>query len=184
MSRKRYDGGCSAGREGVSNRPYGHSDTRSGRAPWLVKMTSPAHFALALGAGAWLQQAFALPLPGPTPLAWIELAGGVIACAGLALAVSCFILFARRRTTIMPSGHPSRLVLDGPYRFTRNPMYLALVLSYIGLCLQLGLLWAVALVPLPWLALQWLVIPFEEARLRDEFGRAYSDYCARVRRWL
>nr|WP_272910540.1 isoprenylcysteine carboxylmethyltransferase family protein [Xanthomonas campestris] len=147
-------------------------------------MTSPAHFALALGAGAWLQQAFALPLPAPTPLAWIELAGGVIACAGLALAVSCFILFARRRTTIMPSGHPSRLVLDGPYRFTRNPMYLALVLSYIGLCLQLGLLWAVALLPLPWLALQWLVIPFEEARLRDEFGRAYSDYCARVRRWL
>ncbi|MCW2002729.1 protein-S-isoprenylcysteine O-methyltransferase Ste14 [Xanthomonas arboricola] len=168
----------------MSNRPYGHSDTRSGRAPWLVKMTSPAHFALALGAGAWLQQGFALPLPAPTPLAWIELAGGVIACAGLALAVSCFILFARRRTTIMPSGHPSRLVLDGPYRFTRNPMYLALVLSYIGLCLQLGLLWAVALVPLPWLALQWLVIPFEEARLRDEFGRAYSDYCARVRRWL
>ncbi|MCC5087190.1 isoprenylcysteine carboxylmethyltransferase family protein [Xanthomonas campestris] len=170
----------------MSNRPYGHSDTRSGRAPWLVKMTSPAHFALALGVGAWLQQAFALPLPAPTPLAWIELAGGVIACAGLALAVSCFILFARRRTTIMPSGHPSRLVLDGPYRFTRNPMYLALVLSYIGLCLQLGLLWAVAvaLVPLPWLALQWLVIPFEEARLRDEFGRAYSDYCARVRRWL
>ena len=168
----------------MSNRPYGHSDTRSGRAPWLVKMTSPAHFALALGVGAWLQQAFALPLPAPTPLAWIELSGGVIACAGLALAVSCFILFARRRTTIMPSGHPSRLVLDGPYRFTRNPMYLALVLSYIGLCLQLGLLWAVALVPLPWLALQWLVIPFEEARLRDEFGRAYSDYCARVRRWL
>ena len=168
----------------MSNRPYGHSDTRSGRAPWLVKMTSPAHFALALGVGAWLQQAFALPLPAPTPLAWIELAGGVIACARLALAVSCFILFARRRTTIMPSGHPSRLVLDGPYRFTRNPMYLALVLSYIGLCLQLGLLWAVALVPLPWLALQWLVIPFEEARLRDEFGRAYSDYCARVRRWL
>ena len=165
----------------MSNRPYGHSDTRSGRAPWLVKMTSPAHFALALGVGAWLQQAFALPLPAPTPLAWIELAVGVIACAGLALAVSCFILFARRRTTIMPSGHPSRLVLDGPYRFTRNPMYLALVLSYIGLCLQLGLLWAVALVPLPWLALQWLVIPFEEARLRDEFGRAYSDYCARVR---
>ncbi|APO94927.1 methyltransferase family protein [Xanthomonas vesicatoria] len=168
----------------MSNRPYGHSATRGGRAPWLVKMTSPAHFVLALGAGAWLQQAFALPLPAPTPLAWIELAGGVIACAGLALAVSCFILFARRRTTIMPSGNPSRLVLDGPYRFTRNPMYLALVLSYVGLCLQLGLLWAVALVPLPWLALQWLVIPFEEARLRAEFGRAYSDYCTRVRRWL
>ncbi|MBB5861484.1 protein-S-isoprenylcysteine O-methyltransferase Ste14 [Xanthomonas arboricola] len=168
----------------MSNRPYGYSDTRVWRAPWLVKITSPAHFALALGVGAWLQSALQLPLPAPTPLAWIELAGGVIACLGLALAVSCFILFARRRTTIMPSGHPSRLVLDGPYRFTRNPMYLALVLSYVGLCLQLGLLWAVALLPLPWLALQRYVIPFEEARLRNEFGRQYSAYCARVRRWL
>lgn len=172
------------GRTVVSNRPYGYSDTRVRRAPWLVKITSPAHFALALGVGAWLQSALQLPLPAPTPLAWIELAGGVIACLGLALAVSCFILFARRRTTIMPSGHPSRLVLDGPYRFTRNPMYLALVLSYVGLCLQLGLLWAVALLPLPWLALQRYVIPFEEARLRNEFGRQYSAYCARVRRWL
>ncbi len=172
------------GRTVVSNRPYGYSDTRVWRAPWLVKITSPAHFALALGVGAWLQSALQLPLPAPTPLAWIELAGGVIACLGLALAVSCFMLFARRRTTIMPSGHPSRLVLDGPYRFTRNPMYLALVLSYVGLCLQLGLLWAVALLPLPWLALQRYVIPFEEARLRNEFGRQYSAYCARVRRWL
>ncbi|WP_024938171.1 methyltransferase family protein [Xanthomonas arboricola] len=168
----------------MSNRPYGYSDTRVWRAPWLVKITSPAHFALALGVGAWLQSALRLPLPAPTPLAWIELAGGVIACLGLVLALSCFILFARRRTTIMPSGHPSRLVLDGPYRFTRNPMYLALVLSYVGLCLQLGLLWAVVLLPLPWLALQRYVIPFEEARLRNEFGRQYSAYCARVRRWL
>lgn len=172
------------GRTVVSNRPYGYSDTRVWRAPWLVKITSPAHFALALGVGAWLQSALQLPLPAPTPLAWIELAGGVIACLGLALAVSCFILFARQRTTIMPSGHPSRLVLDGPYRFTRNPMYLALVLSYVGLCLQLGLLWAVVLLPLPWLALQRYVIPFEEARLRNEFGRQYIAYCARVRRWL
>ncbi|WP_372393122.1 isoprenylcysteine carboxylmethyltransferase family protein [Xanthomonas sp. NCPPB 3582] len=168
----------------MNNRPYGHSETRTARAPWLVKMTSPVHFALALGIGGWLQDALALPLPAPTPLAWIELAGGAIAVLGLALALSCFVLFARRRTTIMPSGHPSRLVLDGPYRFTRNPMYLALVMSYVGLCLQLGLPWAVLLLPLPWLALQRYVIPFEEARLRVEFGRHYGDYCARVRRWL
>ncbi|OOW74444.1 protein-S-isoprenylcysteine methyltransferase [Xanthomonas axonopodis pv. martyniicola] len=168
----------------MSNQPYGHSETRAARAPWLVKMTSPVHFALALGLGAWLQEALDLPLPPPTPLAWIEVVGGGIACLGLALAVSCFILFACRRTTIMPSGHPSRLVLDGPYRVTRNPMYLALVLSYVGLCLQLGLLWAVVLVPLPWLALQRYVIPFEEARLRAEFGRHYNDYCVSVRRWL
>ncbi|KAB7767491.1 methyltransferase family protein [Xanthomonas maliensis] len=168
----------------MSNQPYGHSDSRDARAPWLVKMTSPAHFALALAFGAWLQAALELPLPAPATLALIELAGGLIACAGLALAVSCFVLFARRRTTIMPSGHPSQLVIEGPYRFTRNPMYLALVLSYVGLCLQLGLPWALLLLPMPWLALQCYVIPFEEQRLQCEFGRQYHSYCSRVRRWL
>lgn len=49
----------------VSNQPYGHSDTRASRAPWLVKMTSPVHFALALGLGAWLQDALELPCPLP-----------------------------------------------------------------------------------------------------------------------
>ena len=48
----------------------------------------PVHFALALGLGAWLQEALDLPLPPPAPLAWIELAGGGIACLGLALAKS------------------------------------------------------------------------------------------------
>jgi len=168
----------------VSNQPHRNSNTTTSRVPWVVKMTSPVHFSLALGLGAWLQTALELPLPASTSLAVIELAGGGIACLGLVLAVSCFFLFMRQHTTIMPSGHPSRLVLDGPYRFTRNPMYLALVLSYLGLCLQIGLLWAVAIVPLPWLALQLYVIPFEEARLRAEFGHHYNDYCARVRRWL
>lgn len=153
-------------------------------ATWLVKLTSPLHFAITLVIGVWLQSLLDLPLPAPAALAALQLAGGLIALAGLGLALHCFVLFAGRRTTIMPAGAPSRLVIRGAYRFSRNPMYLALVLSYAGLCLQLGRPWALLLLPLPVLALQWRLIPFEERRLQRSFGAAYIDYCRRVRRWL
>lgn len=152
--------------------------------PLLVRSTSPAHFFAALLLGALLQHALALPLPQGRTLAWMQIGGGVIAGAGLLLALACFVLFAQRRTTILPAQPPSSLVLRGPYRYSRNPMYVSLVLSYVGLCVQTGLPWAALLLPLPWLALQRVVIPFEEARLRAQFGGAYERYCAEVPRWL
>ncbi|WP_456359882.1 methyltransferase family protein [Xanthomonas translucens] len=134
--------------------------------------------------GAWLQHALDLPLPQGRTLAWMQLGGGVVALAGLLLSALCLALFVQRRTTVLPERDPSSLVLRGPYRHTRNPMYLSLVLSYAGLCVQIGWPWALLLLPLPLLALQRVVIPFEEARLRERFGSAYDRYCAQVRRWL
>lgn len=168
----------------MSNRVSGQDDNRSARVPLLVRSTSPAHFLGALLLGALLQRMLALPLPQGRTLAWIQIAGGIVAGAGLLLALACFVLFAQRRTTILPEGAPSRLVLRGPYRYTRNPMYVSLVLSYVGLCVQIGWPWALLLLPLPLLALQRVVIPFEEARLRQRFGDAYDRYCAQVKRWL
>jgi len=55
---------------------------------------------------------------------------------------------------------------------------------YLGAALALGKLWPLVLVVLPWATTNWIVIPFEEARLRNTFGQAYVDYCRRVRRWV
>ncbi|CTP83890.1 hypothetical protein XTPLMG728_0358 [Xanthomonas translucens pv. poae] len=140
-------------------------------------------FLAAMLIGAWLQQALALPLPQGRTLAWMQLAGGVVAAAGLLLSLRCLALFVQRRTTVLPERAPSSLVVRGPYRYSRNPMYLSLLLSYVGLCVQIGWPWAL-LLPLPLLALQRVLIPFEETRLRERFGSAYVRYCAQVRRWL
>ncbi len=153
-------------------------------APWLVRLTSPVHFVLAFAAAALLQHVLALPLPRGQPLLVMQWTGSLLAAAALLLALSCFLLFALRRTTILPDGQPSTLVLRGPYRLSRNPMYVSLVLSYIGLAGYLVVPWALLLMPLPILALQRVLIPFEEARLRREFSSAYDQYCAHVRRWL
>jgi protein-S-isoprenylcysteine O-methyltransferase Ste14 len=94
------------------------------------------------------------------------------------------LLFHRARTTTTPGETSNALVTRGPYRFTRNPMYVGLSLAYLG---EMGLL--AQLAPIITLLLviayvNWIVIPVEESRLRETFGESYVDYCSRVRRWL
>lgn len=109
----------------------------------------------------------AMPGPQRVTVALLQLAGGVVAAAGLLLSLLCLARFVQRRTTVLPERDPSSLVVRGPYRYSRNPMSLSLLLSYVGLRVQIGWPWALLLLlPLPLLALQRVLIPFEEARLR------------------
>src|SRR5579863_9245314 len=117
----------------------------------------------------------------PAPLHWL---GWALIVAGVLFAASAAGLFVRRRTTLHPGGRPAQLVTTGPFALTRNPMYVSLTLVYLGAALVLARLWPLLLVVLPWAAVNWLVIPFEEARLADIFGAAYAEYRRRVRRWL
>ena len=92
--------------------------------------------------------------------------------------------FRRHRTTILPLRRPTSLLCVGPFRFTRNPLYLTMLLLAVAVWVgwgQLGLL----LAPLGFFAfVNGIIIPYEEAKLRSIFGDAYTDYCRRVRRWL
>jgi protein-S-isoprenylcysteine O-methyltransferase Ste14 len=83
--------------------------------------------------------------------------------------------------TIKPS---TALVLGGPYRLTRNPMYVGLLCVYIALALWFGLVWTLILVPLVMVAVQRLAIAKEERYLEQKFGDAYRQYRANVRRWV
>lgn len=154
------------------------------RAPWLVRSTSPVHFVAAFAAGALMQHLLGLPLAPEAARQALYVIGTVLADAGLVLAVWSFALFARQRTTIIPAHTPAQLILRGPFRFTRNPIYVAQVLAYVGLALMLDLPWTLALLAAPVLALQRAIIPFEEARLRARFGADYERYRATVPRWL
>lgn len=153
------------------------------RAPRLAQATSPVHFIVAFLVALAAQQWLALPMPTPVWQRGLQVVGTVLANAGLALALCCQLLFLLRRTTLLPARVPNALVDVGPYRYSRNPMYLSLLLAYVGLALLLDVPWALLLMPVPLLALQRVVIPYEEAQLRRQFGTRYLDYCARVPRW-
>jgi protein-S-isoprenylcysteine O-methyltransferase Ste14 len=114
-----------------------------------------------------------------------NLLGLVPAIAGLALAIAGRLQFARRGTQIGSfDEHPSVLVTDGVFRFSRNPMYLGLVLFLAGAALLLR-----AASPWPVVALFAIVVDrwhirFEEKVVRRAFGEAYERYAATTRRWL
>ncbi len=78
---------------------------------------------------------------------------------------------------------PDRLLQTGPYAYTRNPMYLGHLIFLLGLALssRSPLAWALWLVNLAWFHRRVL---YDEARLRAKFGAEFTDYCARVRRWI
>ena len=111
-------------------------------------------------------------------LGWLPiLLGSGICLVGL-------IQFRRQRTTIRPFHHSDALVRTGVYRFSRNPMYLGMVLAMLGVAINAGSLSALAVPPLFAVALYWGFIEREETALSERFGEEYTNYCRRVRRWL
>ena len=110
--------------------------------------------------------------------------GWLLISAGLALLAAGLLTFLRHRTGIYPNQPATTMVMNGPYRFTRNPMYVALTTLYLGIALLLNMLWALLLLPVVIVVLQLAVIRREERYLKEKFGEAYMDYCRRVRRWL
>jgi protein-S-isoprenylcysteine O-methyltransferase Ste14 len=85
---------------------------------------------------------------------------------------------------VVPRGHARALVATGPYRLTRNPMYLGLALASAGVVLAAGGAWGYLGVMLAAAVVHVGVIRREEAHLEARFGEAYRQYVARVRRWV
>jgi protein-S-isoprenylcysteine O-methyltransferase Ste14 len=128
---------------------------------------------------------FHVLLPGPRWLTrpW-TLAGVVVAAAGVVLHLAATNAFRRRRTTAAALAAPALLVADGPYRYSRNPMYLGGVLMLLGLGTLLGTTTPLLVVPLWMVFMQARFIRREEALLRQVFGEAYEVYSSSVHRWL
>lgn len=125
-------------------------------------------------------------------LGWPSLPGLPLAPLGLALvvlgvipAIWAFILFRREGAEVNPTSVANRkLVIGGPYRFTRNPMYLGLVIVTLGIAVWVGA-WPMFAAPIGvFVTANWVHIPFEEAKMRRQFATGFDDYVRRVRRWI
>jgi len=126
---------------------------------------------------------FVLPLERWIEAPW-NLVGVPLLLAGIGLALWCDRLFRKHKTTIKPFQESSALLTQGPYRLSRNPIYLGMVLILIGTDTLLGTLGPAFLIPVFALRIDRGFIRREEAMLEQRFGSAYLDYARRVRRWI
>jgi protein-S-isoprenylcysteine O-methyltransferase Ste14 len=141
----------------------------------------PVYFLVALALMALLD--FVVPV---LPLVAVPYRQAGIAIAALAAVPSIWavLLFRHARTGITPFSPATALVTGGPYRFTRNPMYLGMAGALLGAAVYLGSLTPFVVVPGFMALIADRFIAPEEAMLERAFGQAYRDYKARVRRWL
>ena len=102
----------------------------------------------------------------------------------LVLIVWCATFFRRKKTTIDPHQKPTTLIVEGPYRLSRNPIYLAMVFGAGGFAIWLGSVGAVVPVVLLFIGLHRLFVLPEEQGLMDAFGDEAKDYISQTRRWL
>ncbi len=93
-------------------------------------------------------------------------------------------LFARHDTGLLPGQATHSMIEEGPYRLSRNPLYVGMLALYIGLALLASTFWGLVLFPAAVLLVLWGAIRPEEAFLHERFGEPYDDYRHRVRRWL
>lgn len=116
---------------------------------------------------------------------WIVLvAGWLLVAVWLYLMITSFQLFWRKHTSILPIRPATTLVVAGPYRFTRNPMYVGMALLTIAIGLFLNTWWPIILLAPTLVVVQHFVIAREESYLHRRFGAEYDAYTRQVRRWL
>jgi len=93
-------------------------------------------------------------------------------------------LFDRHETGLLPGQATHALIEEGPYRLSRNPLYVGLLALYLGLALLAPTFWGLVLFPSAVLLVRWGAVRPEERFLRERFGSSYEEYTRRVRRWL
>lgn len=114
----------------------------------------------------------------------LKSSGYLLIIIGLFLPAWGAYLFRRHKTNLIPHKSPDHLVLKGPFRLSRNPMYLGMLLILSGFAVLYGTGLSF-IFPLAYFSLaNWWYIPFEEQMMQDAFGDEFTSYKRRVRRWL
>jgi len=141
----------------------------------------PLFYVLAVLGGFLLNHQWPMPIGDGM---WVEGLALVLIVASVVLSASGIGMFRRSRTSMVPVRPATALVVSGPYRFTRNPMYLGLAVFTGALALLMDTWWPVLLLVPVLFTIQRFVIAREEEYLERRFGAEYLDYSRRVRRWV
>ena len=147
----------------------------------MPMVVQPPIVTLLVVLSAWLTHSFFGPWQ---TILRAPVVGGVLVALGFSFMMWARILFTSRQATLFVGWPSTQLVCDGPFCISRNPMYVGVVVSLVGLALWVGT-WPLYLtVPVTVRILNFVHIPREERLLREVFGEQYLTYRKEVRRWL
>jgi protein-S-isoprenylcysteine O-methyltransferase Ste14 len=147
--------------------------------PW-----PPLIYAAAILMGTICAYVLPTPWPGPPASDFLFAIGLLLIVLALFTDYQAMRTMANAETTIMPNRGSSHLVTSGPFRFSRNPIYVANTMITAGLGLVFGIIWFLPLALIAAGTTQHLAIRREEAHLSAKFGKAWREYSKKVRRWL
>ncbi len=148
----------------------------------MVKLPPPLWLAIFLVLGGAVSALYPWRALLDVRFMWL---GVALIVAGLAISAWAVLIFRRVGTELNPTAKTSKVfVIRGPFRLTRNPMYLGLVVLSLGIAFCVGSLPMFAVPVLVFVTANWIHIPFEEAKMRRQFGGAFENYQKRVRRWI
>jgi protein-S-isoprenylcysteine O-methyltransferase Ste14 len=125
----------------------------------------------------------AIPL-APIPIPAARVIGVFLLLIGLITGFSGFSAFRKAGTSLRPGDEPTQFITQGPFRFTRNPMYLGFGLILIAAFFLTKSFFFLIPPVVFFLLMNFLLVPFEEKLMTEHFGEPYSEYRRRVRRWL
>ncbi len=146
-----------------------------------VRLHPPIIYAISILSGIWLYKLWPLAMPFAIHG---RLYGGIIVVIAVIIAAWSLLNFHRNNTDVRPDKPDSALITSGPYRYTRNPLYIVLSLTQITVAVWLDNLWVLLLVIPSIIVITRYAIAREERYLEQLFGQDYLDYKKRVRRWL
>lgn len=146
-----------------------------------IKLPAPIYYGLALALGFALNTIWDI---GVLPVPWGFVMGIVLIVISILITLPVLLQFKRQKTTFDSRRVPTSLIMEGPFRYSRNPSYVALTLLYLGLVLVLNSFWLILLLLPVLIMVDRKIICSEEKYLTQKFGDDYRQYQSSVRRWL
>jgi len=146
-----------------------------------VRLIPPAVYFVPFALTWVLQRWRPWTIPGGTAL---NVVGLILIAGGIVLMLWSFVTLTRAHTTVIPWEKVSAIVTAGPFRLSRNPIYLADAITYLGASLLIHSWWPLLILPGIVLVMRRLVIDREESYLTERFGDSYRQYQLGVHRWI
>jgi protein-S-isoprenylcysteine O-methyltransferase Ste14 len=148
-----------------------------------VRIPPPVFFFVCLGCGLLLEYFFPTHLINISPIPRI-IVGCIFILISFCFAASAFFVLIKNKTTFNAAKSTSKIVTDGIYRFSRNPLYLSLLLLLSGIAVLKLSLWILLAIPILYVLILFKAVKLEERYLSQKFGEEYLNYSAKVRRWI